>query len=81
MTNYERIKNMSIDEMIELLPNGTNSCDDCIVPTYFCARFISEVCDKNCPDEECHIKNCKYNDCKYKMRLWLENEVENVKNK
>lgn len=82
MTNYEKIKNMSIEEMIEQLPNNTNSCDDCTVPISFCAHILVEICDKNCPDEECHIKNCKYNDCKYKMRLWLESEAENnAKNK
>ena len=45
MNNYERIKNMTIDELAEFLSN--NECEQC------CA-FSDIVCEGN-PDSDCFI--------------------------
>lgn len=47
MTNYERIKNMSIDEMAEFLADNDDNC-------CFCTRRYEDVCLT--PDCKYHIK-------------------------
>lgn len=44
-TNYDRIRNMSIDEMAEYITNITISCENC--PVYEKCSITAEV---NCSD-------------------------------
>lgn len=60
MTNYERIKAMSVDEMVELLDEITDACAD-IGGGYHCERCpIGKVCHCTCCD----------------VRRWLESECD-----
>jgi hypothetical protein len=44
MTNYERIKNMSVEEMAEKFDKGICGCECCV---------------KRYSDEPCHFDNCR----------------------
>jgi hypothetical protein len=70
MTNYERIKNMSVEEMAKTLVG--------IDEDYMCAVFCKNICklrNNNCPvavkNEDCPIST---EDC---IPGWLQREVEN----
>ena len=61
MTNYERIKNMRIEEMAALFDEMSSNCIDC----------TEEACNYNCPiyRSGCY---CDSSD----IKSWLESEVE-----
>lgn len=67
MTNYEKIKNMSVEEMAEWLDEilSDNSCYLCKIKNIVkCSYFEEEDFDSRC---QLCVKNRK---------LWLESEVE-----
>lgn len=89
-TNYECIKNMSVEEMAELITGIFDSADDNTITKWFERKY----CD-NCPTEkitaciecpslvgeefhECDFQGIcpHYKNDKDKVRLWLESEVE-----
>lgn len=39
MTNYERIKNMSVEEMAEYFDNQIQYCDGCWLPYILCKKY------------------------------------------
>lgn len=61
MTNYEQIKNMSVEEMATVIAHGI-SCDPC----EYC-----EACAYECYGDECH--NLEDSEV---IQKWLEREVE-----
>lgn len=66
MRNYERIKNMSVEEMAELLDKTLSG--DCCYPckmknVYKCGYFLLDS------DSRCQL-------CVKNIKLWLESEVE-----
>lgn len=72
MTNYERIKAMSLEEMTDLL-SPLMSNDDTEPIKYFAENYC-EGCGEHCLfDGECN-KVDDYTD-KNIIRLWLESEV------
>ena len=61
-TNYEKIKNMSIDEMVSFIRNVAND------------EYICSYCnDENC--EQCFLDR-DYSRCNKGIRQWLESECE-----
>ena len=60
MTNFERIKNMSVEEMVEFL----DAAVDCSCVT-ICNDF-----------DKCRINNAIEPICKNHYKKWLESEVE-----
>ena len=67
MTNYERIRNMSVDEMaitifnLDII-NGGLKCEKC------CAYTVNGKCNKTDNDGK--------GNCIDGVKLWLESEVE-----
>lgn len=61
MTNFEKIKHMSVEEMAEFIcdASNTDACDRC----EYC-----EICD----DIDPNIDNA----CEIGVKLWLESEAE-----
>lgn len=60
MTNFEKIKNMSLDEMAEKL-NDSFACDRCP---------LEEFCDKE------SLNSISISSCSGIWKKWLESEVE-----
>lgn len=70
MTNYERIKNMSVEEMAEWLEDvlsGSISSNLC----YLCAKKDIGECGYFEKDSESRVTMCVRN-----RKLWLQSEVE-----
>ena len=65
MNNYERIKNMSVEGMIELLLNKTRHCD--------CFLQGVNACPQNIP---CYMVDFKI--CTDGIKQWLLSEVQDV---
>ena len=65
MTNYERIKNMTIDEMADAIAKGV-SCDPCD----YCP-FSKYHCDAT----ECYNRCYDFEDSEI-IQKWLESEAE-----
>ena len=64
MNNFERIKSMSIDEIVKWIRELTNdeyTCDNC--------AFYDEDC-------EGEFLNRDYNKCNKGIKQWLESEVK-----
>ena len=61
MTNYERIKAMSVEEMVEFLNDSVFSCEKHCVFTV---------------DGECDMHDHNENTCAKGVELWLNSEVE-----
>ncbi len=61
-TNYDKIRNMSIDEMAAAIDNM-----DCY------GGILDEVCLMACPEQNCNLDEKKCIDC---IRRWLESEAE-----
>ena len=59
MTNYERVKQMSLDEMADFINNETDGICGCCHP------------DVRIRTDNCY----KHGLCKKGIRLWLESEV------
>ena len=60
MTNFERIKNMSIDELAELLDEAVECC---------CTTICNDF-------DRCKRNNAIEPICKNHYKKWLESEVE-----
>lgn len=75
-TNYERIRNMSIDELAEIISSVFNNVSDNVITKWFDKNY----CDKCSLDED--LVPCDYDGCPYQntdremIRLWLESEVQ-----
>lgn len=63
MTNYERIKKMTVEEMAEVLANEIDHGDCCTCPLD-CHKFTSDVF------------NDYIDGCKEAYKEWLESEVK-----
>lgn len=64
MTNFEKIKQMSVDELVNFITRLTNGCEyGCM----YCANYVYGVCTK---DGYMHDYVCG---CKQ----WLESEADN----
>lgn len=89
MTNFDKIKNMSKEELIEFLNNLIdNDSDSTIIFEWFKEKYC-----KVCPDieiiydgkneiwKECYFEGiCPYQDLDKKLiNLWLDGEVGNEK--
>ena len=91
MTNYDRIKNMSIEETADFLANISDVTDNNAINQWFDKAY----CDK-CPTEtitECiqspNLVGQEWHECEFggvcprfksdkdKIMLWLESEAEN----
>lgn len=62
MKNFEKIKNMSIDEMVIFIRDLTGD-------EYTCSNCTDEDCDQS-------FLNRDYNRCNKGIKQWLESEVE-----
>ena len=62
MTNYEKIKHMSVDDLVDFLAKFGVRCDERQCPYYFGETFCSMS-----------YKNCK----NATIKEWLESESEN----
>ena len=61
-TNYERIRNMTIDEMVDFITDLTNGCEyGCM----YCANYVNGECTKDGYMND-YVKGCK---------KWLESEA------
>lgn len=65
MTNYEKIKNMSAEEMAAAIAKGV-SCDPCD----YCPFF-----EDQCEDSECYNRCYDLEDSEI-IQIWLNSEVE-----
>lgn len=63
MTNYERIKNMSIEQLANCISKFAQ-CDNCLA---------EEFCNKI---NNCDIDNLVIMSCEQRLKKWLESEVE-----
>ena len=62
MNNFEKIKNMTVEEMADFITDLTNGCEyGCL----YCKNYIDGECSKNSELYD-YIKGCKE---------WLESEV------
>lgn len=61
MTNYERIKAMSVEEMAKLLSSVACNCEK------YCAFTL---------DGKCNVHDCDNAACTEGLELWLASEVE-----
>ena len=47
MTNYEKIKNMSVEEMADYIAEKIEFCDGCFLPADLCRKYLKEArCNK-----------------------------------
>ena len=68
MTNFEKIKNMSIDEMAEYFGG------DEVEETFICASCRPEYCKHCREDGFCSAEG--HNRCVPAVKKWLESEVK-----
>ena len=66
MTNYEKIKGMSVEEMAEYMSDRTPECEEAI-----CAA--KDVWETNGHTELCHYSR---DTCVQAVKEWLESEVK-----
>ena len=62
MNNYEKIKNMSIEKMVNFIRELTND-------EYTCSYCIDDDCEGNFLDRD-------YNRCNKGIKLWLQSESD-----
>lgn len=62
LTNYERIRNMSLEEMAEMMDKF-----DCS------GGVLDKICTAVNPEQNCDTENCNCINC---IKQWLESEVK-----
>lgn len=62
MTNFEKIKDMSLEELADTMANELIDCDSCPI------REFHELCNNDISDE--------FNSCADIWKKWLKSEVE-----